>query len=211
MLHANCKIRSTDPALNVGLHVMFHCQQPSQAAMKKLVKSHADPHLVQVLEKHQWYCLLWMYSSSCGKLCRKLHATNDSFKQLQIAPKPMTAPALGQGACLSWSIAVRWACRKLQELLTGRGRMERMAAHRKCLDWICSMLSEGRKAIKRNGIGTSMLHELRCNSFVMAILQSHVLIQLQAVAMKILEISRNSTSDSEKDNKGKITHWQGKT
>ena len=68
------------------------------------------------------------------------------------------------------------------------------------------MLSEGRKAIKRNGIGTSTLHELRCNSFVMAFLQSHVLIQLQAVAMKMLEISRNSTRDSVKDDKGKITH-----
>ena len=44
------------------------------------------------------------------------------------------------------------------------------------------------------------------NSFVMAFLQSHVLIQLQAVAMKILEISRNSTSDSEKENTGNITH-----
>lgn len=143
---------------------MFHCQHPARLQWKSWWKAMPIHTLCKCLKNiSDIVCsgCIHMYSSSCGKLCRKLHATNDSFKQLQIAPKPMTAPALGQGACLSWSIAVRWACRKLQELLTERGRMERMAAHRKCLDWICSMLSEGRNSIKRNGIGTSTLHELR--------------------------------------------------
>ncbi len=82
-LHANCRIRSGDTAFNVGVHLMFHFQQPGQVAMKKLVKSHADPHLAQVLKnmsdsEHLWYCLLCMYSyyvmysSSFGKLSRKL-------------------------------------------------------------------------------------------------------------------------------------------